>query len=170
MKLPAIELIVTSGCIKPGERPPSPTGLLIAPINTNEAGYAPEDSQGESQDAVEGQFTLSFHYISRGNPHNHLDLFLMLPGSVEAIQFRLPLYGDENKKRQNKRHTQNPATRRGASWLGYPGVPHRARYMSYSGALSKNRGRVRVLARGKFRTEIEALKSPNGPVHFIRVN
>ena len=80
--------------------------------------------------------TLSIHYYSRKSTDNHLDLFID-SGNEMLDHFFLSL-----KK-----------AKAGVSFT--KGKPHRTKYLNYSGKISNNRGRVRVLKRFSIESHVD---------------
>ena len=80
---------------------------------------------------MKGDFTLSYHYFTQRDSRNHLELFLDIDGISPLETWR-----NFNGREQKRRFTAAPA--------------HRRVYLTYSGVISGNRGRLRVLRNGKF--------------------
>ena len=72
--------------------------------------------------------TLSMHFYANSSDQNHLDLFID-NGKDMLDHFFLSIEG----ARKNEAFIE--------------GRPHRRKYLNYSGEISNNRGRVRVLQR-----------------------
>jgi len=88
-----------------------------------------------------GRYTLSYHYFGQKDVRNHIDLFLEVPEKEKLIQIRI-----------------NPKTIRNNKCTGTPGTAHRRIYMEFQGKISNNRGKVRILKRGKYRTGVWILQ------------
>lgn len=84
---------------------------------------------------MRGDFTLSYHFYSRKDPRNHLELFLDIDGEspLETWQH----FGGLRKSASGSvRFTESQ--------------PHRREYLTYAGKISEGRGRLRILRRGRF--------------------
>lgn len=80
---------------------------------------------------MKGDFTLSYHYFRQRDSRNHLELFLDIDG-ISPLETWRNFTGREQKGR-------------------YTAAPeHRRVYLSFSGIIGGNRGRLRVLRNGKF--------------------
>ncbi|MES0489795.1 MAG: hypothetical protein ABUK01_07385 [Leptospirales bacterium] len=90
---------------------------------------------------ISSRYTLSYHYFGQKDTRNHIDLFLEIPQQKKLIQIRI-----EPKMISNKRCT------------GTLGSLHRSVYMEFQGNIANNRGKVRILKRGKYRTGLWILK------------
>jgi hypothetical protein len=84
---------------------------------------------------VRGDFTLSFHFFGIRDYRNHLELFIDIDGfsDVETWQHYPRAAGAKYDRR----------------WRFRRANAHRRIYLNYSGPLSNNRGRLRILRRGK---------------------
>ena len=89
-------------------------------------------------------FTISIHYYGIRNPENHLDLFLDPGYEKPIVQYSCKIEDFRKKKKFQM------------------GVPHRRKYLSFSGEISGGRGRVRVLRRGSLEAP-ERFKDENYP-------
>jgi len=83
---------------------------------------------------VTGDFTLSYHYLGSNDRRNHLELFLDIDGKSALETWRA--FADYESTEDKHRFFAAP--------------PHRRIYLTYSGAISRNRGRLRILRHGKF--------------------
>ena len=88
-----------------------------------------------------GKYTLSYHFYGQKDIRNHIDLFLTIPEQEELLQIRIKPQSILNKK-----------------CTGTPGTLHRRIYMEFQGKISNNRGKVRILKQGKYRTGLWILK------------
>lgn len=82
---------------------------------------------------MQGSFTLSYHYYAPGDARNHLELFLDLDGESPLETWRC---FEKTKRGQTCRFAAAP--------------PHRRIYLEFSGQIAGNRGKLRILRRGKF--------------------
>lgn len=102
-----------------------------------------------------GRYTLSLH--KGQNVVTHFDLFLDLPESTELIHYSIGLNEwrkiAEQKDIKADSHKIKPLLKRGKN--------HRKKYATFSGAVSKNRGRVRVLKQGRFKACIHENNWPD---------
>ncbi len=97
----------------------------------------------------EGRYTLSLH--KRPGERAHLDLFLDT-GAEKLSHYYLSLV-------DRKRHSARQIFRRGQ--------PHRQQYLHFSGSLSDNRGRVRIISRGRWRNRRGSV--PQNPLVRVRL-
>jgi len=104
-----------------------------------------------------GQFTLSLHYFFQKSPKNHLDLFLDRDGVSPLDTFRC-YYAQEKKSIRGGLKKRNflgnsivdESARGQHPWIFTQINPHRRAYLDYAGEIKENRGRVRILRKGKF--------------------
>lgn len=99
---------------------------------------------------MRGEFTLCYHYFALRDERNHLELFLDIDGEslLETWRsFRKTPLGADGRLRF------------------VAGEPHRRQYLNFAGAISNNRGRLRILRRGKFVDRRET----NAQAEYIRV-
>ncbi|MFO1471151.1 MAG: hypothetical protein U1F27_08955 [Turneriella sp.] len=85
---------------------------------------------------MQGSFTLSYHYFTPKDSRNHLELFLDIDGESLLETWRCFENPGQNKTRQARRFSSAP--------------PHRRIYLEFAGKIAGNRGKLRILRRGKF--------------------
>ena len=85
---------------------------------------------------MRGFFTLSYHYLARRDARNHLELFLDIDGESPLETWRC----------FEKRHRGQTA--RTMRFSAAP--PHRRIYLEFAGKITGDRGKLRILRRGKF--------------------
>ncbi|MCB1145640.1 MAG: hypothetical protein KDK38_02465 [Leptospiraceae bacterium] len=83
---------------------------------------------------ITGQFTISFHWYELCDVRNHIDIFLFFPNATDLIHY--------SSARAGLKLT--------STFTAQKGKTHRLKYLHYSGRISGNRGRVRIISRGKF--------------------
>ena len=79
------------------------------------------------------KYTLSLHYYGFKNTNNHLDLFIDVDGTSELISYKTL---NLNIISLNK------------GFQVYLNQSHRRLYLNYSGYISNNRGKIRILKKG----------------------
>jgi hypothetical protein len=84
---------------------------------------------------MSGDFTLSYHYFGIRDHRNHLELFIDTDGisDLETWQHYPRAAGAKLDRRYRFRRAK----------------PHRRIYLAFSGPVNNNRGRLRILRRGK---------------------
>lgn len=87
---------------------------------------------------MSGRFTLSYHFYSVRSEKNHFDLFLETGSDSLLIQFSLPAAGFRRAEKDGRFEMKR-------------GRDHRRKYLTYSGPIDNNRGRIRVLKTGLYR-------------------
>jgi hypothetical protein len=78
------------------------------------------------------RFTLSFHYYSQKNPLNHVDLFIERFGKATLLTYQFSL----NNFKKNA--------------IAQQISDHRFIYLTYTGIIRNNRGRIRILKQGTY--------------------
>lgn len=92
---------------------------------------------------MRGDFTLSYHYFRQQDSRNHLELFLDVDGKSDLETWRhFP-----SIRRERLLGTGRDFSR-SARFVAAPS--HRRIYLDFSGPVSGDRGKLRVLRRGKF--------------------
>lgn len=85
---------------------------------------------------MQGDFTLSYHFYRANDARNHFDLFLDTDG--ESLL-------------ETWKHIAYPKREKASEGLLFLHASlHRRVYLTFEGVLSEERGRVRILRRGKF--------------------
>ena len=95
-----------------------------------------------------GRFTLSLHYFFPKSPDNHFDLFLDRDGISALDTFRC--YYTRKKMIRNELKNSAEFIKDRRPWVFTQINPHRRVYLDYAGAIKENRGRIRILRKGKF--------------------
>lgn len=85
---------------------------------------------------MQGDFTLSYHFYSANDHRNHFDLFLDTDGESLLETWKYLVHPKREKACEGLLFLRAPL--------------HRRVYLAFEGALSQERGRVRILRRGKF--------------------
>lgn len=85
---------------------------------------------------MQSEFTLSYHFYAQRDHRNHLELFLDIDGHSELETW-------QSFGKQSRIDATWPRKFTGAA-------PHRRIYLDFYGKLTGNRGRLRILRRGKF--------------------
>lgn len=85
---------------------------------------------------MRGEFTLSYHFFGCNDRRNHLELFLDTDGESDLETWRHYPHAHDH--------------RAGKYWRFSRAEPHRRIYLEFAGNVSNNRGRLRILRRGKF--------------------
>ncbi|MCX7633267.1 MAG: hypothetical protein N2Z22_08050 [Turneriella sp.] len=93
-------------------------------------------SYAEHFGSVQGEFTLAYHFYASRDPRNHLELFLDTDGSSALETWR--------------HFPHRPGARYDRRLRFFAAPPHRRVYLNFSGPVSGDRGRLRILRRGVF--------------------
>lgn len=83
-----------------------------------------------------GHYTLSYHYFRQKDARNHLELFLDIDGESPLETWRCFKKPEHSRTGRVRRFSAAP--------------PHRRVYLEFSGAITGNRGKLRILRQGKF--------------------
>ena len=83
---------------------------------------------------MQGSFTLSYHYFTAKDSRNHLELFLDIDGKSPLETWRC--FDRQSQKLRQRRFSAAP--------------PHRRIYLEFAGKIAGDRGKLRILRRGKF--------------------
>ncbi|MDH5720405.1 MAG: hypothetical protein OEZ13_07245 [Spirochaetia bacterium] len=96
-----------------------------------------------------GRFSLLMHFYGRNHPENHLDLFLDIGENLPLAHYFCSLRDFRKQKKDCL-----------AYYILRYGKPHRRRYLTYSGLISENRGKVRKLKKGKYKASFKLIQKP----------
>lgn len=100
-------------------------------------------------------FTVSYHR-TKEKENSHIDLFLS--GSVDELLVQYQCSVEELRKA--KKEKRSPVCTLG--------TPHRRKYLEYSGPIRGDRGRVRVLKRGKCKVPDQMFENPPRTIRLAK--
>ncbi|GAB4424087.1 MAG: hypothetical protein OHK0011_04410 [Turneriella sp.] len=86
-------------------------------------------------ETVQGDYTLSFHFFGIKDYRNHFELFVDTDGTSDLATWQ--------------HYPRAAGAKLDRRWRFRQAAPHRRIYLEYSGPVSNNRGRLRILRRGK---------------------
>ena len=114
-------------------------------------------------DKTRTAFTLSLHFYPNLPSENHLDLFLDIDQKNALIHYRAWLRklkpGIEDRKSSKPKKKKNIPMELGN--------PHRRIYLNFQGRISKGRGKLRILKKG--RLSISGSYDPQKPRKYVKL-
>ncbi|MDH5716542.1 MAG: hypothetical protein OEZ22_02765 [Spirochaetia bacterium] len=99
---------------------------------------------------IKGRFNLLMHFYGKSHPDNHIDLFFDIGANLPLAHYYCSLIELKKQKLQY----------RGYYRLIY-GIPHRRKYMEYSGKIDQGRGRVKRIKKGIYKGPLWLIKKPS---------
>jgi hypothetical protein len=93
---------------------------------------------------VPGDYTLSYHFFAIRDERNHFELFIDIDGVSPLATWQ--------------HHPRAAGAKHDRRWRFRRAEPHRRIYLNFSGPLSNNRGRLRILRRGKVHDRRRAIE------------
>ncbi|MFZ5628316.1 MAG: hypothetical protein ACOY5B_04250 [Spirochaetota bacterium] len=86
-------------------------------------------------DTVQGDYTLSYHFFGIKDYRNHFELFVDTDGISDLATWQ--------------HYPRAAGAKLDRRWRFRQAAPHRRIYLEFSGPVSNNRGRLRILRRGR---------------------